>query len=365
MKKLFSIFALLAFAFSLSAMQMQKKQDTTDTTYVVQHEERLQKVENHLQMQANYYDHLPSYAANMYVNVDILIWAAENRGWPYCFAPTEPNADGPFVQILNRSFDWDPGFRFGLGWKTSYDWDLFVNYTRFHTTVKDSTRNDTGLMGAFTSVQFLRCISQFKLGYDMIDAEIGRPFHVGATLAFKPFIGVRGGWIKQKGINKYLDAAGPPQPDRGSPPASATWNEKDWVVGPRTGISIDYLFGQSGFGFYGNLAAALLYGECEVTLKGYDTRNGVNNLAVDLPIPNHSLLKANLETGFGLSWGDFIDKENLALRIRLGWEASMWFDMSKIFILYGGGGDGGEVFGYEPNHPLIMQGGVINARLDF
>ena len=79
---------------------------------------------------------------NLYFTVDFLWWKAKQSGLTYASAgvltqpaqPLQPLRDGKIGRV---SYDWDPGFKVGAGYKFWHDnWDLYAEYTWFHSVMK-------------------------------------------------------------------------------------------------------------------------------------------------------------------------------------------------------------------------------------
>ena len=356
MKKLFSIFFLMLGCISLTAMQ-QATTGQRQTAYESM-QQQINEIKDQLQIDTKYYDYLPTYAANCYFSVDALVWTATNNGWPYVSKRTL-NVDFTDYFISQRKFDYDPGLRLGFGVKTCYDWDIFLQWTYFNSKHSDSLTDEDGLLSEFIYGTFTHIYSAWRLKYNMIDLEIGRAFHGARTLAIKPFIGLRGGWLRQKGHNKADGVYNP-----GSlfeVPSTVIGKEKNWLIGPRTGVNIDYFFGNTGLSFYGNLAGALLYADGDAIVESWNTRIATGVLEqTDRYASKFDDLKATLQVAFGLSWGDFVDEQDVGLRVRAGWEANYWWNQYDQYVFIQ---DDGPV--NKPNEPLILQGATINVRIDF
>ena len=356
MKKLFSIIFLMLGCVSLFAMQ-QATTGQRQTAYESM-QQQISEIKEQLQIDTKYYDYLPTYAANCYFSVEALAWTATNNAWPFALKYA---LIGEFSDVYwtNRKFDYDPGLRMGFGVKTCYDWDIFVQWTYFNSKHSDSLTDESGLISEYVYDRFTHIHSTWRLKYNMIDLEIGRAFHGARTLAIKPFIGLRGGWLRQKGHNKADGVYG--IPDLYGVPSDVVGKEKTWLVGPRTGVNIDYFFGNTGLSLYGNLAAALVYAEAKSIVESWNTEfaTGVFEIT-DRYASKFDDLKATLQVAFGLSWGDFVDEQDIGLRVRAGWEANYWWNQYDQYLFFQPEGPS-----YRPNEPLILQGATINARLDF
>jgi len=366
MKTKISFCILLLLCFSLSAMQKSedplKLSNKPSLVTKTPKEESIKKTEDTNDTQKRYFDYLYSYAANCYVSLEALIWTANNHGWPYVIS----RIDDLDAEIKYKKLDFDPGFRGGFGIKTAFDWDMLFQFTFFNHDVSQSTSCDRGCIAPYVPAPFLYSKTKWSVKYRMIDLELGRSISIRKTFSFKSHIGIRGGWIKQRGTTKYDGRIPPgPIPDPRDVPATAQYSEKEWVVGPRAGVDTALFFGSTGLNFYGNLAGALLYGDSDNWGEVWDTDSATLLLEKRGRFSSKIQdLKANLQVAFGLAWGDFITKDNnIALTLRLGWEGNYWWNQFQENVTWRIGDD--NTFGYLHNQPLIIQGGVINIRFDF
>jgi len=362
---------LICSAFLLSGISLSAMQQTAAKNHGTQyqnHEERMKKVEDHLQMDTRYYDHLSSYVANMYLNAEFLYWAGENEGFGIGFNTID--AENTII-ILNRDFEYGPGFRVGLGFKPLIDWDMYFSYTRFHHSTKKKFSGSLFPLNVPMSGQIERMKSSFKIKYDILDLEFGRPFHVGQTLAFKPHIGLRGGWIKQEGYNAGFDNIEPPSPGDPVAPISISYYEKLWTIGPRAGFEADLFFSKNyGFNIYGNFSGALMYANVEYIGKHTYTEYPDTPVPFTLIGPKRDDLIAALQCAIGLAWGDFLTEgEDVALQIRAGWECNYWWDLYSslefVYFEHAPPGAIGDTSAQDITESLLLQGLTVSARLDF
>ena len=367
MKKIVIIYsALLIGSFSLSAMQQTAAKNHGAINYQ-NHEERIKKMENHLQLDNRYYDHLSSYSANMFLNAECLYWTAENEGFQIGF--NFPKGEDNFLELtsLERAFHYGPGFRIGLGYKPHIDWDLYLSYTYFHHTSKDKFSGDIYPYGIGIQGRIAHIESSLKIKYDILDLELGRFFHVGQTLSLRPHIGLIGGWIKQIGTNRgsgLIDES--PDPLQPFPPIYVNYHEKIWLIGPRAGFDLELFFSKNyGFSLYGSLSGALVYENINYNrIATSSTQTGGIHSTINSATKNKDELVGTLQSSIGLSWGDFLtDSEDVALNIRAGWECNIWFDQytPNDLVVY----EKGAYSVMDITENLVLQGFVLSTRIDF
>ena len=374
MKKTITLFlsAFLVGCFSLSAMQTDMKGtdklrqtdglrqlDYSDQT----NEERFKKIEDQLQIDVRYYDYLSTYRAKIYFLLDFLYWTADNNGWDN-YAVSSAVGTATNLDLHTRDFDYGPGVRWGLGAKTPLDWHVFLGWTYFVNTSKDKATGNLTMANTLVT-NFENFDSSLKVTYNMIDLEFDRPFHGGHTFNFRPHFGLRGGWIKQVGNNTARDAL---TVGTWTTPNYASFRDKIWVIGPRVGCDGELFFAKNwGFSMYGNFAAALLYGNLKsrLTLDWTDPVTSITSTIHNITMKDEEL-KATMQMAIGLSWGDFItEDEDVALRIRLGWESNYWWNMFYPTSFIQTGSTTVDWSLQKENEPLVFQGLVLGARLDF
>jgi len=232
--------------------------------------------------------------------------------------------------VVNQHFPYKPGFKVALGTNLGHDnWILSAEYTWLHFTKE--TYNDEVYDVDFDGCNFAEgwyyddytgdLYSYWKYRYDMIDLEMSRPFYLGTCLVFKPFVALRGGWIKQV---YYWEGS-----DYDDEAYYVDWADnlqKTWLVGPRVGVNCDWIFFDD-FRLISNVAAALFYqyfnntswvGRMIVPDDGDTTEFYDRGL-----ISKTGQLTPNVQGALGLGWGSYFGSNN-------GWH----FDLSLLYEVH-------------------------------
>ena len=147
--------------------------------------------------------------ADLFITADALYWKAEEDGLEFVEKQFEDIAFPPNYtngKILNPHFDWNWGFRVGLGYNTPHDgWDLYLNWVRFKSrghedaevnppagiasqTLFASNGFDMNDGGNSDDVQ--RAETDWHLKLNLLDFELGREFFVSKWLTLRPFAGL-------------------------------------------------------------------------------------------------------------------------------------------------------------------------------
>ncbi len=150
-------------------------------------------------------------APGFFIQADLLFWQARETGLSYAIIASNPL----ILEILPRNFDikepefeWDFGFRLGVGYGGKSDgWDLFSLWTRFVTDAHDkgTISSDKFFLPIWGNPSFLafpfehitEAEAHWMLHFDEIDAGIGRGFYISKFLTMRPFAGPSAVWINQ------------------------------------------------------------------------------------------------------------------------------------------------------------------------
>lgn len=318
---------------------------------------------------------------------ELLLWKARETGLDYAVkANYNAPHKGQFVTnnsgtTKNPDFNWDFGFRFGLGWNPNKDgWDLFLDWTHLHTTASDKV-NATPAVGtrifpefqAFAipdkTIYYTNADSHWRLDYNTLDFEVGREYFVSRRLTLRPNIGLRAAWVHQDYDVNYLGyltnvISLPPTPPPFSAPGRKTPVTTQMYsniemrnnfngVGPRIGLDANWILG-SGFSFYGDAEISLLVGQFHV--KYQETSSGTQGISVvplgmlvgaitpDILRNNQFTDVADLtesftdtravtDLGLGVRWAHKFFDERYQIRLQLGWDQHLFFGQNQ-FITY-------------------------------
>jgi len=249
------------------------------------------------------------------------------------------------------NFDYHPGFKVGLGTNTDMDnWNLFFEYTRLTTSDTSSTSvsepldasvelsapflipegpDDGAFAPSYNRLSYVRERSKFYI--NLLDMELGRPYYVGTKLTFKPHVGARTGWIKQKNNTKIN-----------------SWNlglteegyvylkeESDtWLLGPRAGLDTNWFLGE-GFRLFGNVAASLFYQHYKTKIKQVLPVQTNTTVAVTVERLTKEKVKDYLfnpcfEACLGFGWGKYFSNHEWHVDLSAGYEIQYFLNQYYI-----------------------------------
>jgi len=276
---------------------------------------------------------------NWGLRADLLWWSANvDGGLPYgTVDSTVVNSTAALSTFLGDvrtlDFKWKPGFRLGLGYDLSCDcdsWDFQLLWTHIRPHANGSTDlNPSGLerfvpawgvgfgANSFTNdfTGFTKATASWRLHFDLLDFELGRDFHVSNCLSVRPFIGVRGGWIKQNFNISIYDSTGLLR-------EGVHLGTEFAGVGLRTGLNSEWRLG-CGFSLYGNGAFSIIYGT-QKNPVAVALANASTLLSPYVPTnaQHHDFdaSRAILDASAGIRWTTFFCCDTISLSFAFGWD---------------------------------------------
>ncbi len=221
--------------------------------------------------------------------------------------------------------------------------------------------------------------AHWRLRLNLLDGELGREFFVSRHLTLRPFMGVRGAWIKQKldanyegTTSSYIPYAllysdttaaqggglvlqQPTGSFCGTVCSGNTFNNDFEGVGPRFGFNSEWMIG-GGVSLYADAAISLLWGkfnvkaESNLQLCGDGFLNIQPESGSSAPIENNTICvnecfkfehkndfhstKAVNDLGLGVQWQGTFAQDRVGLLIKLGWEQHIFFDQNQIDYIH-------------------------------
>lgn len=224
--------------------------------------------------------------------------------------------------FVNMEYQYKPGFKVGLGMSFDFDnWDASVEYTRLHQTIHRSAAMSAaaatagegywplwldGIVTTSTAL-YSNNVNAFNahwhLNLDFLDADLGRWYYVGTQLTFRPSIGMRAAWIKQRRDVHYLNVL--------NSAFSMNGNDKQhcWGVGPRFTLDTNWLIGD-GFRLFGNSAFDILFTQYMRSFHCNDNLAGTPSLILLKKGSSVNKLRGHLDMELGAAWGTYFDCHN-------------------------------------------------------
>ncbi|HSX03602.1 MAG TPA: Lpg1974 family pore-forming outer membrane protein [Rhabdochlamydiaceae bacterium] len=284
--------------------------------------------------------------------VDALYWhTGETLDWAFTLT-NSPNFEKS--EFKTFSFDWDPGFRVGVGYNLNHDeWDTQLTYTWFQSKTRDHASGSVTSNSLAARLSLLEPFStgkaSLKVRYNIFDWDLGRSFLVSDYLFFRPFIGVKGGWINQIFSSEWTIIN-----FLGTLPLIATdkMQNRFQGAGPKGGVSGNWCFGNIQthcFSISGMFEAGYLWGHWTIRDKFIDSLF----TTIYVKPTNRNFGSLVLHAFLGLGWDCNFDHCRSHFSAKIGYEIEDWFNQLQIYTDIAG----------SQNNDLILQG--LSARVYF
>lgn len=280
----------------------------------------------------------------------------------------EPGNNGTFADgfLSNRpkdyKFDWDSGFRVGLGYNFPCDkWGVIFVWTHYLTDVDARLNGSSDVRSSgntytvnadvpapyFMMGDFLRPFlysntaqinSTWTFQLNQIDLDFFRDFYVGCALSLRPYAGLRSIFLQQK-INVAADYAI-------NPGANFAYKSIDIDqrlfsefkgFGIKGGLKSNWEF-FCGLSLYGDVGLSAIY-SCFKTMHrtdiiGITVAPAPPKTALTLELPyDFNELKVFADFALGLEWMRPFNCNRNIFHFRLGWEHHMLFKASHFLSL--------------------------------
>jgi hypothetical protein len=284
-----------------------------------------------------------------------------------------------FVEI---DFKYQPGFKVGLGLTLQTDnWDTYSEYTRVHgkhTASSNGLFNSPSLYPTLAPPDivppvltqiflFNNAAVSYRNNLDFVDVETGRKYYVGNSLIFRSGFGLRGAWILQNFHASYSTPGAVVSVS--SRPVTVVANvdvyarTHSWGVGPRTGLTMDWLLGY-GFRFFGSGYTDLLYSKYKIQYKltglALAPAVALSETAYATTYQKTSGLRTHLDLEMGFGWGSYFDNNNWHVDFSAAYGFQAFFNQN-MFPTY----NAPAVINTATPGDLYVQGLTLTARLDF
>ncbi len=296
--------------------------------------------------------------ANLWIRGEALYWRASEDNLYYAYTGNNANG-GRFRDVKTVGFDWDWGFRLGIGYTIPRDrWDLALTWTHFHTETKSHVSADAPNRDLYINWWLVNHLSMLGEGQsaqgtwrphlDQLDLSIGREFYVGRKLTLRPNAGLRNAWIDQQLNVTFRTSTGD---------AVVNMSNDFWGFGFFGGLDTKWMF-TSDWHLFANGAAAILYGRFDITQKG------IFNRALHFEeTKDFQSGKGVLDIQAGIEWAHLFFKNRFGVTFRVGYEYHLYADQSQFPL------PAGNTFfsnSYTPvGGDLAYQGLFLSGQFDF
>jgi len=324
--------------------------------------------------------------------IDFLYWKADEDGLEYgtkmVASPLIGETSKTKTRLHDLHFEWNPGFRAGLGyllrgfdhWEINLDWTHIRNHAHAHKSargIESQTGDVNTIISPWVHLLFelragaTHASAHWHVNYDTLDLDFGRSFCLSKRFALNPYFGFRGAFIDQRYQARYksvfLLAENAPTFTR-----DVTFKAKNDFsgLGLRGGTEFMWHLSQH-WHLFSELSGNILYGKFRVHMKNlHDQGLGegqIPPMPLDFKAEEHfSRVRLNFEEAIGLGWETFFRHNKYHLSIRAAYELSQWLNQNELFYtLYFRGQDTISSVPVRNQGDLSFHGIQAGLKLDF
>ena len=289
-----------------------------------------------------------------FITADFLWWKLYEGGTDFVIKDQDPSS-ALKGNINHLHFNWDPGFKVGIGNVFDHDrWELFIQYTYYRTNAHKKEKPDkgevfTGLYGVPGTAVAGSAHARWHVDMSIAEITLGRNYFVSKYLALQPIFGLNSAWINQHRRFRYKGVSG----------GNVEWihgGNEFWGLGPKVGVDTQFFFG-SRYSLYGNISGSLLWGHFNVREK---TRMLVTNSEVyNLKSDCHKMAPT-VDFDVGIAYDTNFDDDIFHFLISLGLETQYWWKQNQFSTYYPSSRSFKRV-----DEDLSTLGLTLKCRLDF
>jgi hypothetical protein len=318
-----------------------------------------------------------------FISGSYIYWQPRQDGLELAREISAPEVEGWTVEndtLVHMDFDYHSGFKVGTGANFERDdWSLEFEYTRLYTIDhKNRTLSSDPLdlllhylMPFWNAVTLTQDIgtgdgtfyakARWKLHFNILDGILARSHYVGTKLSFKPYIGLRAGWIHQRYRANYTYSHEYVE-DYYNIYLRSHYKSQSWLLGARIGLDTNWHFGE-GFRLFGDTAASLFYQRFKTNVNTIRDENE----EADVAFSNYTMkekegyLNPNFEIALGLGWGSYFCDDNWHIDLSAAYEFHIFWDQNMMRKLL----DYNNYAADPTPGDLILHGLTVSLRLDF
>lgn len=296
-----------------------------------------------------------SFLDSFYYRSDFLWWRACEDGLDLGTEEFVESFESPTTgrsTVFNRShskrpkFDYDPGFRTGIGNYCACEcWDFALNWTHYHTKAKARAFSDPSNGLTFVpewervidaNEQQLDSEGRYSLTLDLVDIEFGRKFYTSNCFSLRPQFGLRFARIYQN-YRVASRSTGPSFPILSNYLSDVKSRSNFLAVGPRVGLDIELDIG-CGLILFGQGAASIVFGKFDNHSRERlidfttDTVQEIGDFNYDGRSSAHRCSRAITDAAFGVKWNRCFEWCGRCHPVTLAfaWEHHAFFDMNNF-----------------------------------
>jgi hypothetical protein len=267
---------------------------------------------------------------------ELLYWQlreGSDENWSQFITPTGPEQS---VTLFDAPFQWNPGFRLGLGYDARAEaWDTVLYYTNYTTEAKNHASGDiysaylgnyfaNNTTGAHFGPTYSSASIRWDFSFQTIDLELGRKFKTDHLLMLRPFVALKTAFIDQEIHTHWYG----PKSISSFSTATEKLENNYWGIGPALGLDTTwqlYHSSRQAFNLIGNISGAIMWGQWSFSDEYQNTT------PVTIKVHSSDIVGAStMARGIlGLEWNKHFSE--IDLNLRLAYEAQVWFDQLQYY----------------------------------
>ncbi|MES2122707.1 MAG: Lpg1974 family pore-forming outer membrane protein [Chlamydiota bacterium] len=263
---------------------------------------------------------------NLWIQGEFLYWQATECNLAYIYSGTPTTSTPEFQDIHYLDFEWDPGFRVGVGGNFTRDgWDIAIYYTRMHSHASASRRahgDNDGLFqiwsvdDTFLTTPLSQARGSWHADLNQVDLQLGREMFAGKYLTLRPYIGMRSTWLSQQFNVSVSNTLSQSQ--------HAKMDNRFWGFGFVAGMDSDWIFGK-GFSLFANADYSLLVGFFSI-----DEKSKQDGTPIWRTQSGFRAGRSIIDIAAGFKWAHLFCKDRYGVAIKAGYEYHLYFDQNQL-----------------------------------
>lgn len=268
--------------------------------------------------------------SSFFTEGSLLYWQAQEGGLSGVIKSSSPFQLTSHSSVKNPKFQWDVGFRLGVGYRFLANEDeLVLRFTSLqtHTDQINEAKKEEALFPCWSlkDGMFFNDVNKsqmhWRLHLGVLDLGLARSFYLIEHVKLKPQIGLSTAWIRQKYSVGYQSENGLPDSEE-----EIRMKNKFWGIGPLFGMGIDWEMKRKVV-LFGQLLARAFCGQFylhqdEDLLRSQNKLLGVHHI--------FNLATTALETTVGLSWTHIFIRSMKQLKISIALDQLLFSSQNQF-----------------------------------
>ena len=287
-----------------------------------------------------------------YLFADALFWTVREGGadnWAQVITPK--GLLGSYVgtaTLVDAPFDWNTGFRVGVGHQRVGDEvDATVYYTNFKTKATSQAAGEvySAFLGNFYvdntdgdsfGPHYRSASIRWDFDFHTIDLEVRRSFTIAPNLVVRPFVGLKAAIISQSLSSNWRQPIDTSEKTYLFNSATENLKQDFWGIGPSLGVTLEMPLStrpRYSLKLFGTPSGSLMFGHW--TFRDVYTNDGPTSTTV--PTPTSIAINTSPITGaatmvsgvMGIQWTQYFSRATTTVRV--GYEAQVWLNQMQFY----------------------------------